>query len=192
MDIRVSGHQVDVGDAFRSYVGDKLRQLAEKYFSRTLSAGVTLTREAHGHGFHVDCAMHVRQGVLLKAEGSNADPHIAFDIAADRIEKQLRRYKRRLKNHHNGAARELDVQPAAYTVIESHHEEDAPEHDNPVIVAETQTDIPQVSVSDAVMLMDLRHAPALMFRNAGNGRIAMVYRRGDGHIGWVEPTATPA
>lgn len=187
MDIRVSGRQVDVGEAFRTHVEERLHQIADRFFSRSISATVTLGRQAHGYGFHVDCIMHVPQGVMLKAEASNSDPHLAFDSAADRIEKQLRRYKQRLKDHHNGSVRALEVTPAAYTVLEKNPEEEVPETQAPVIVAETQTSIPIVSVSDAVMLMDLRHTPALMFRNAGNGHLSMVYRREDGHIGWVEP-----
>ena len=187
MDIRVSGHQVEVGDAFPEHVRTRLEGVADKYFSRSLSANVTLTRDGVANHFRVDCAMHVRQGVLMKASGEHADAHIAFDLAADRIEKQLRRYKRRLKNHHNGSER--DYLPAAYAVIKPADAtvEEVEENDNPVIVAETQSDIPEVSVSDAVMMLDLRHTPALLFRNAGNGALSMVYRREDGNIGWVEP-----
>lgn len=194
MDIRVSGHQVDVGDAFRTHAEERLQQLAEKYFPRAVTASVTLAREAHGHGFHLDCQMFLRQGVFLKAEASDFDPHVALNFAVDRIEKQLRRYKRRLKDHHNGAGRGVEVVPASYTVLQPTPEEieAAEEHNNPVIVAETQSQIPEVSVSDAVMLMDLRHTPALLFRNAGNGQLAMVYRRNDGNIGWVEPQPSGA
>lgn len=187
MDIRVSGHQVDVGDAFPTHVETRLQQLAEKYFPRAISATVTLARDARGHGFRMDCQVYLRQGVFLKAEASDFDPYVAFNFTAERLEKQLRRYKRRLKDHHNGVERDIVLSPAAHTVLQSTPEEQEVEEEHPVIVAETQEHIPEVSVSDAVMLMDMRQIPALLFRNAGNGQLAMVYRRTDGNIGWVEP-----
>jgi ribosomal subunit interface protein len=200
MDIRVSGRQVDVGDAFKARAALRLNGIAEKYFSRALSASVTLSREAHGHGFHVDCAMHVRQGILLKAEGNAGDANFAFDEAAEHIEKQLRRHKRRLKSHSNGALRGFDASAAAAYVIrdlpvlEPAFEDvgDAADcaAEAPVIIAETTLEVPTASVSDAVMLMDLQQAPALMFRNAKSGALNMIYRRKDGHIGWVDPGVT--
>jgi ribosomal subunit interface protein len=186
MDVTVAGRSVEIGEAFRLHARQRLIDISEKYFTRAMSSHVTLGHEAHGHGFHVDCTMHVRRGVVLKAEARGNDAHNALDGAAERIEKQLRRYKRRLSNHHADAARETDVADAAYTVLGQHDEHEAPEGDNPVIVAESKTEIPSVSVSDAVMLMDLKHAPALMFRNTRSGQMSMVYRRADGHIGWVE------
>lgn len=188
MDIRITGRQVDVGQALRTRAEGRLAEIADKYFSRALSASVTVGREAHGHGFHVDCNMHVSQGVILKAEASAAEAHAAFDAAADRVEKQLRRYKRRLRNHQGpGAGRVVTVeQAAAYVVQDTAPDDEVPEGDNPVIIAESAAEIPTVSVSDAVMLMDLAHAPALMFRNAGRGTLSFVYRRPDGHIGWVD------
>ena len=187
MDIRVSGHQVDVGEAFPTHVETRLQQLAEKYFPRAISATVTLARDARGHGFRLDSQVYLRQGVFLKAEASDFDPYVAFNFTLERLEKQLRRYKRRLKDHHNGLEREIMLSPAAHTVLQSTPEEQEVEEGHPVIVAETQEHIPEVSVSDAVMLMDMRQTPALLFRNAGNGVLAMVYRRTDGNIGWVEP-----
>jgi ribosomal subunit interface protein len=186
MEIRVTGRGVEIGAAFKDHASQRMQAISDKYFSRALSSLVTLGHEAHGYGFHVDCTMHVGQGVVLKAEGKGNEAHGALDGAADRIEKQLRRYKRRLKNHHGGE-RDVDVEAAAYSVVEhSADEEDVAEGDNPVIIAETKTNIPTVSVSDAVMLMDLSHAPALMFRNGKAGSLSMVYRRADGHIGWID------
>src|SRR5690606_23129639 len=112
MDIRVSGHQVDVGDAFRTHVETRLEQLAEKYFPRAISATVTLARDARGHGFRLDCQMFLRQGVFLKAEASDFDPYAAFNFTTERLEKQLRRYKRRLKDHYNGVNRDIGLSPA--------------------------------------------------------------------------------
>ncbi|QPQ54545.1 ribosome-associated translation inhibitor RaiA [Allosphingosinicella flava] len=186
MEILVSGHQVDTGDSLRQHVQDRMAAIADKYFSRAISSQVTFGKAPFGH-FSCDIVAHVMQGVVLKGSARASEAHPAFDQAADRIEKQLRRYMRRLKDKHgrglNGAAYEMD---AGYTVFESGDEEAEPS-DNPPIVAETRVDIPEASVSDAVMQLDLRNTNALLFRNSGTGHFNMVYRRGDGTIGWVEP-----
>ena len=192
MDIRVSGHQVDTGDALKAHVEERLNGIADKYFSRTLSAQVTMGKGPHDHGFRCDIIAHVMQGVVLKGTGQGQDAHPAFDAAAERIETQLRRYKRRLKDHHTAqqAAANAELQSfngdAGYTVFVSVEEEEEPA-DNPPIIAETRVDVPEASVSDAVMMLDLRNTNALLFKNSGTGAHNMVYRRGDGTIGWVEP-----
>jgi ribosomal subunit interface protein len=187
MDIRISGHQVDTGEALRLHVADRLNAIADKYFSRTISATVTFGRGPHDNGFVCDIIAHVMQGVVLKGSASAVEAHPSFDGAAEKIEKQLRRYMRRLKDRHgnNGDAATMPVD-AAYTVFDSHDDVEEP-GDHPVIVAETKVDVPQASVSDAVMMLDLRNTNALLFKNMGSGALNMVYRRGDGTIGWVEP-----
>lgn len=188
MDIRVSGHQVEVGAAFRSHVQDRLNGMAEKYFSRAISAHVTLAKGPHDAGFVCDIIAHVMQGVVLKGSGGAQDAHPAFEAAAERIEKQLRRYTRRLKDRKSAAVNGTGNSPdlnAGYIVFKADDEEQPGEH--PLIVAETRVDIPEASVSDAVMMMDLRNTTALLFRNSGTGSFNMVYRREDGNIGWVEP-----
>lgn len=189
MEIRVSGHQVDTGESLRQHVQERMGAIAQKYFARAISAHVTFGKGPHDHAFVCDIVAHVMQGVILKGSGQAPDAHRAFDQAAERIEKQLRRYMRRLKDRH-GAGQAVALEEvgadAGYTVFDGGDaEEDA--HDNPPIVAETKVDIPQASVSDAVMLLDLRNTNALLFRNSGTGTFNMVYRRGDGTIGWVEP-----
>ena len=189
MDIRVSGHQIDTGEALRVHVDARLNGIAEKFFARAISAQVTFGRGPYDHSFTCDVVAHVPQGVVLKGHGAAADAHAAFDQSADRIEKQLRRYKRRLKDRHSQTqhAEAIDAAvDAGYTIFAAApDEEEALDH--PPIVAETRVDIPSASVSDAVMLLDLRNTNALMFRNSGTGDFNMVYRRGDGTIGWVEP-----
>ena len=190
MDIRVSGHQIDTGEALRGHVDTRLSAIAEKFFSRAISAQVTFGKGPYDHSFTCDVVAHVPQGVVLKGHGAGAIAHAAFDQAADRIEKQLRRYKRRLKDRHAQsvhAESEADEVEAGYTVFAPPPDEESPADDHPPIVAETRVDIPSASVSDAVMLLDLRNTNALMFRNSGTGDFNMVYRRGDGTIGWVEP-----
>jgi len=187
MDIRVSGHQLATGSALQEHAADRLNAISEKYFSRALSSAVTFGKAPAG-AFACDIVLHVNQGLILKSHGQAQDAHQAFEQAADKVEKQLRRYKRRLKDRHqqtNHAAREED---AAYTVFDAGDPEAEEAPDAPPVIAETRTDIPEVSVADAVMLLDLRHTNALFFKNAGTGRHNMVYRRGDGSIGWVEPS----
>lgn len=189
MDIRVSGHQIDTGPALQNEVDARLGAIADKYFARAISAQVTFGKGPYDHSFTCDIVAHVPQGVLLKARGAAAEAGGAFDQAADRIETQLRRYKRRLKDRHaQGQHAEAAQIEAGYTVFAPPREEEEPV-DNPPVVAETKVDIPAASVSDAVMLLDLRNTNALMFRNSGTGAFNMVYRRGDGTIGWVEPQA---
>ena len=187
MDIRVSGHQVDTGDALRQQVDERLQGLAEKYFSRSISAHVTFGPGPH-HSCTCDIVAHVMQGVILKGSGRGNEAHPSFDQAADRIETQLRRYMQRLKDRHAASApapAELSAD-AGYTVFQQHEEEEVV-GDHPPIIAETRVDVPEASVSDAVMMLDLRNTTALLFKNSGTGAFNMVYRRGDGTIGWVEP-----
>ena len=188
MEIRVSGHQVDTGDPLRAHVGDRLQGIATKYFSRAHSAQATFSKGPHDHGFVCDVVMHVVKGVVLKASGSSPhEAHHAFDGAADKVEKQLRRYKRRLRDDHSGPHAAAPEDNASYTVFEPIHTEEVTPEDNPIIIAETRVDVPEASVSDAVMMLDLRHTNALLFKNSGTGVLNMVYRRHDGTIGWVEP-----
>ncbi|WP_373488384.1 ribosome hibernation-promoting factor, HPF/YfiA family [Blastomonas sp.] len=185
MDIRVSGHQVDTGEALKVHVADRLNAIVEKYFSKALSSNVTFGRGPHDQ-FQCDIVTHVMQGLILKGHGLAPDAHVSFDGAADKIEKQLRRYMGRLKGRHEQiqhAAREED---AAYVVFDGGSEEVEP-GDAPVVIAETRVDVPESTVSDAVMMLDLRNTNALLFKNSGTGRHNMVYRRPDGSIGWVEP-----
>jgi hypothetical protein len=137
--------------------------------------------------FTCDIVAPVAQGIVLKATYDGREPEIAFNGAADRIEKQLRRYTNRLKEHKVDEAAQAYVENAGYTVFASPPNAGEAEPPAPVIVAETRTDIPQSSVSDAVMLMDLRNTSALMFKNSATGHYNMIYRREDGNIGWVEP-----
>jgi len=196
MEIRVSGHQVDTGAAFRTHVSTRLNAIAEKYFARTVGAHVTLSNAPQA-AFNVDIVMHVMSDLILKGSARAPDAHIAFDAAADRIEKQLRRYMRRLKDRHGpGADRNgeraaaAEFENANYQIFQINGDDhDAEPSDNPVVIAETRVDIPDASVSDAVMMLDLRNTGALMFKNSRTGAHNMVYRREDGTIGWVEPHA---
>ncbi len=197
MEIRVAGHQVDTGEALRTHVSDRMSNMADKYFARAVAANVTFGRGPY-ENFTCDIVAPVAQGVVLKASGRANDAHVAFEGAADKIERQLSRYVSRLRSHKgNGAeapfggsdtAEPVLLENAGYTIFGSPAASEEPPLSPPVI-AETRVDIPDASVSDAVMMLDLRNTNALMFRNLASGTFNMVYRRDDGTIGWVEPTS---
>ena len=188
MDVRVAGHQVDTGESLREHAQRRVGEITEKYFSRSVGANVTFGRGPN-NDYTCDIVAPVVNGVVLKASYSGREPEIAFNGAADRIEKQLRRYTNRLKEHKvDETESEPFIENAGYTIFAgAPGEGDSGEAGFAAIVAETSVDIPESSVSDAVMLMDLRNTPALMFKNSATGDLNMIYRREDGNIGWVEP-----
>ncbi|HKX92735.1 MAG TPA: ribosome-associated translation inhibitor RaiA [Sphingomicrobium sp.] len=185
MDVRVAGHQVDTGESLREHAARRMAEITQKYFSRSIGANVTFGRGPN-NDYTCDIVAPVTQGVVLKASHSAREAPMAFNGAADRIEKQLRRYFKRLREHKVDEATQSFVENAAYTIF-SAADEGEEASDFPAIVAETRVDIPESSVSDAVMLMDLRNTNALMFKNSATGQLNMIYRREDGNIGWVEP-----
>lgn len=191
MDIRVSGHQLDVGAALTRHIEQRLGTLAEKYDVGITGATATLAPGPHEHEFRCDILMQLSQGIVLKAEGrAHDEAHMAFDVAAEKLEKQLRRYKRKLTDREKRGHRFGALTQADYRVLQADTREEVDEAgDNALVIAETRSDIPEASVSDAVMLLDLRHTPALLFKNSQTGSFNMVYRREDGHVGWVEPQA---
>ncbi|MFD1610208.1 ribosome hibernation-promoting factor, HPF/YfiA family [Sphingomonas tabacisoli] len=190
MDVRVSGHQVDVGEALRGHAARRLQATNDKYDARAISSTVTFGKGPHDHRFDCEIILYAPNSVVLKGSSRGVEAQPAFEDALNKIEKQMRRYMRRLRNRNGQAASIADVafDNAGYTVFslpEAEQEEEAP--DNPPIVAETRVDVPDASVSDAVMMLDLRNTNALLFKNSATGTFNMVYRRGDGTIGWVEP-----
>lgn len=195
MDIQVSGKNMELGDSLQIHVADKLEDSIRKYFDRGAEASVTFSPERHLIG--CDLTAHLTSGVFLAAHGEGNDAYGAFDASLERLEKRIRRYKRRLKNHHTSGKDPLPAENASYYLLESlkdGHDEDSANGDaNPVIIAESQTTLREMTVSDAVMQLDLSEQPAIVFKNAGHGRINVVYRRRDGHIGWIDPApSSPA
>jgi ribosomal subunit interface protein len=186
LDVRVAGHQVATGESLREHSQRRMAEITEKYFSRSVGANVTFGRGPN-NDFTCDIVAPDVQGVVLKASYNAREAQMAFNGAADRIEKQLRRYTNRLKDHKVDDSAQPYVENAGYTIFAGVPAADEREGNFPAIVAETQVDIPDSSVSDAVMLMDLRNTTALMFKNSATGQLNMIYRREDGNIGWVEP-----
>jgi ribosomal subunit interface protein len=185
VDVRIAGHQVDTGESLREHASRRMADITEKYFARSIGANVTFGRGPN-NDYTCDIVAPVVQGVVLKASYSAREAQMAFNGAADRIEKQLRRYTNRLKDHKVDEAQPF-VEDAGYTIFSGAEPTSDEEEVFPAIVAETRVDIPESSVSDAVMLMDLRNTSALLFKNANSGQLNMIYRRDDGNIGWVEP-----
>jgi ribosomal subunit interface protein len=190
MQILVKGKQVDVGDALRGYVEDRLENGVAKYFDNAIDATVVFSRDAYQ--FRTDCTVHVGTGIHAKSHATSDNAHACFDAAADRLEKQLRRYKRRLRNHHTAQSRREHEEMLAQSYVLTSADEDADAPDDadepqPVVIAETTTDIPVATTSEAVMRLDLTDAAALMFRNVAHGGLNVVYRRADGNIGWIDP-----
>lgn len=192
MQVTVSGKGIDVGDALRAHIEARLEERVNKYLDRVPSVNVIISRESHMFRADIHGNTGTHSNVMIKSHDENDDVYAAFDGACEKIEKQLRRYKRRLTSHHKGEAvspeREELLFRATKYVLEDHAEDKIESvEDAPVVIAEKTADLEKLTVSAAVMKMDLADLPALMFINASNGRLNVVYRRRDGNISWVDP-----
>lgn len=191
MQVQVTGKHVDVGEALRERVSDEITNSIEKYFDRGGGADVVVYRE--GQSFKVDCAVTLANGQQLTTHGVGGDAHVAFDAALQKMEKRVRRYTRRLKDHHQ-QAQAKQAETAAYFVIQASDDDDSAEEDEaeigfpePVVIAETEQPIRAMTVAMAVMELDLTESQTIVFRNAAHGGFSVVYRRSDGNIGWIDP-----
>ena len=193
MQLSVSGKQMDVGDALRSHVEQHLSDSVSKYFDHAIDASVVFSRDAGR--VRADISVHVGRGILVQGHAQMDSAYGAFDGACERIAKRLRRYKRRLRDHHRKVRAGDDAEMAEarhYTLaapVDDSEEIDA-ETDHPVVIAESTTDIVRLTVGEAAMRMDLADQPAVVFRNAAHGRINVLYRRADGNLGWIDPEFT--
>lgn len=193
MQISVHGKQMDVGEALRDHAQGKIEDINEKYFNHATVANVTFSKEGHGHGMtKTNISIHVSKHISVQGEATDGDPYASFDKAAEKVAKQLRRYKKRLRDHHERLENipDTDILSARDVVIQAETEEESGEdkdHGEPLVVAEMATNIQTMTVSEAVMRLDLSGQPAILFRNANHAGLNMVYRREDGNIGWVDP-----
>jgi ribosomal subunit interface protein len=189
MSLRISGKHMEIGDAFRTRIEERIGETIEKYFDGGFSGHVNVIKS--GFRFGADCVIHLDSGMSLQATGEASEPVAAFDVAADRLEKRLRRYKRRLRSHGPGADNGVDI---AYTVMAPlpDEEEEVPDDYAPAIVAESTLALKTMSVASAVIELDAKDSPVFVFRNSGNDHINIVYRRPDGNIGWIDPSSAPA
>ena len=196
MKVTVHGHHLDVGEAFETYINEKIESINEKYFNRAVNVVVTMEKETKSLiKSHISLTMG--KDIQVQATAKTHDVYSAFDEAAEKIAKQLRRYKRKLRDHHEQMEQAEFLKGSEFTIgqmVRDDHvdhltEEEIESQDEPMIVAEMTTNIQTMTVSDAVMRLNLSGNNAMMFRNSKNGGLNMVYRRDDGNVGWVDPQA---
>ena len=190
MNLRISGIHMDIGEAFRTRISDRIGESLEKYFDGGSSGRVTIEK-ASGR-YSADCFVHLDSGVELQAEGQGQDPQSAFEAAAERFEKRLRRYKRKLKSHPGPGTDPLTTaqsETSTQIVVDEEDEEHLAFGPDAAVVAESPGELTSMSVAEAVIALDTGNTPVLLFRNAANERVNIVYRRPDGHVGWIDPAA---
>lgn len=195
MQINISGKHIDLGSSFQTHVESRLAEGVSKYIDRINLLEVVVTKEGHRHRVDIHGNTGTHSHITMKSRAESDDVYSAFDQACEKIEKQLRRYKRRLTNHHKNhsdAVKVLAIQAKKYILDGQQDNEELDETGTPVVIAEKATDIETLTVSEAVMKMDLAHLPALMFYNSSHGRVNVVYRREDGNISWVDPEGQAA
>ena len=198
MRVQVAGRQMDVGEALRTRIESELTSGVGKYFNRATDAVVTVGKNGGGIGIEVDCTVHLSSGISLQAAGHAGDAHSAFDDALGKLEKRVRRYKRRLRNHHADNKSPLPAEDAtAYVLapLQADTEDEAAPNgaaDGPLVIAEATVPVRTMAVAMAVLQLDLKDAPVLMFRNAASGSLNVVYRRSDGNVGWIDPERADA
>ena len=198
MQLTVTGKQTDIGDALRRHADSSLGSILDKYFKTAIEAHVVLSKEAHLS--RVEISIHIGRGIVVNARAAASEAYAAFDAAAERLAKQLRRYKRRLRDHHAKARepaaaseRAMDYVLAPIGEDETDGEEVETDGANsaPAVIAEMSTELPNLTVGEAAMRIDLAEAPVLLFRNRSHGELNLVYRRVDGNIGWIDPELGP-
>jgi len=187
MQLIVTGKQIDTGVVLREHVESSLGAILEKYFKTAIEAHVVFSKEAHLN--RAEVSIHIGRGIVANASAAAAETYAAFDAAAERIAKQMRRYKRRLRDHHTQAREAFEVGERARDYVLAPLAEKGEE--GPAVVAEMSTDVPSLTVGEAVTRMDLANAPVLLFRNRSHGELNIVYRRLDGNIGWIDPELDP-
>jgi ribosomal subunit interface protein len=187
MRYQISGKQIDIGEALQTHVQDELGVAVKKYAERPTDAQVVFSKSAHE--YVCEATVHLSTGLTAQAKAKETEIYAAFDACCEKMEKQLRRYKRRLKDHHKDRTEPVELFGASSYILasEANAEDQEPESLQPIIVAEMQTNIPSLSVGEAVMQMELAGAPVLIFRNEKKSGLNVVYRREDGNIGWIDP-----
>jgi ribosomal subunit interface protein len=192
MQIQITGRHMDTGDALKVHVQEAIEAVVEKYIGRSAEASVTFGKtnakdgDTKGREFACEITLHLASGVFLNTEGNAADAHAAFDEACEKLDKRVRRYKRRLKDHHTGEREELPAESASSYVIQAPSLDEEETEDPPLIIAEAPAKLRRMTVSDAVVQLDLGREPVVMFRNAASESLCVVYRREDGNIGWID------
>jgi ribosomal subunit interface protein len=190
MTIQVTGKNLDVGMALRGYVQERITHTVEKYIGRQPAGHVRIEKE-HGE-FRTNCTIHLWQGMSLEAHGAAPDAYQSADRACERLEKRVRRYTRKVKRHGGLQTTRKETQARDYILQSPLEGQEESDEDNPIVIAEVETVVHEMTVSDAVMQMDLSDRAFVVFRNASHGEINVVYRRDDGNIGWIDPAVKKA
>ena len=190
MQLTVTGKQIDTGVELRRHVETSLDAILGKYFKTAIEAHVVFSKEAHLS--RTEVSIHIGRGIVVNAGASGTETYAAFDAAAERIAKQMRRYKRRLRDHHAKMRESFEAGESARDYVLAPLAEEDDGDGGPAVVAEMSTDLPSLTVGEAVMRMDLADAAVLLFRNRSHGELNLVYRRADGNIGWIDPELDPA
>ena len=191
MQIKITGKHLDIGDALRTHIETKLQSLRERFFEGTVHGNVVL--EKRRSLFLTDCTIHLATGLVLQAHAEDGAAMSSADGALAHLEKQLKKYKQRLKDHHRTPREMREPREASrYVIQQEEHEGDEPTGLHAPVIAETSAVIPQLSVGEAVMQLDISTTPFVLFHNSKEGRLNVVYRRPDGNIGWLDPRATQA
>jgi ribosomal subunit interface protein len=186
MRYQISGKQIDVGEALQTHVKAELGEVVEKYAQRPTECVVVFSRVAHE--YVCEAVIHLSTGLTAQAKGHATEIYAAFESSREKMDKQLRRYKRRIRNHHTNRSAPVEFGGAASYILASEDADDAePDTLTPVVIAEMETKIPSITVGEAVMQMELAGQRMLVFRNEGHGGVNVVYRRDDGNIGWIDP-----
>ena len=187
MRYQITGKQIDIGSSLQTHVENELNGVLSKYSGRPTDANIVFSKDAHQHV--CETVIHLSTGMTVQAKAHAVEIYAAFDDCSDKIDKQLRRYKRRLKDHHHERAQPIDQVAASSYILAKDvgTEESEPDTLQPIIIAEMETKIPSLSVGEAVMQMELANAPVLVFRNEGSKGVNVVYRREDGNVGWIDP-----
>ena len=188
MRYQISGRQIDIGEALQTHVKSELNEIMEKYAGRPTDATVIFSKSAHEYA--CETIVHLSTGMTTQAKAHATEIYAAFEGCREKMDKQLRRYKRRLKDHHKERTTPVELMGASSYILagsEEHHEDAEPDTLEPMIIAEMETRIPSLSVGEAVMQMELAGAPVLVFRQEGKKQVNVVYRREDGNIGWIDP-----
>jgi ribosomal subunit interface protein len=190
MRYQISGKQIDIGEALQTHVKNELGVIVSKYAERPTDAQIVFSRNAHEYA--CEAIVHLSTGLTAQARAHATEIYAAFDACAEKMEKQLRRYKRRLKDHHKERSQPVELSGASSYILAASEDDEAqePESLQPIIVAEMEAKIPSLSVGEAVMQMELAGAPVLVFRHEGHAGVNVVYRREDGNIGWIDPSNT--
>lgn len=190
MRYQVSGKQIDIGEALQTHVESELSEMLGKYAGRPTDATVVFSK--HAHEYVCEATVHLSTGLTAQAKAHETEIYASFDGCSEKMDKQLRRYKRRLKDHHKERSQPVELSGASTYILAGNNEseESEPESLQPMIVAEMETKIPSLSVGEAVMQMEIAGAPVLVFRNEGNKGVNVVYRREDGNIGWIDPASS--